>query len=189
MPYPEFELEEFRQAYAHYRHLEQERSRHLTRFFTMMAGLLGFLSFLFKGDGSGSMAPAFIACLIVVFLQALEIFTFVAVRRTGDARAQHGAAIRHLRGKLGVDGSIAALWDESNSKPHISTHDAAEWTLHSIAVGLLLANGVLALYGSASMGMRCWQAATVLILTVVVSTLRLVAFLCLKPRTQLRSGQ
>jgi hypothetical protein len=82
-----FDREEFKESYAHYRHLEQERSRHIAFFFTLVAGLLGLIGFLIK-DGKAFTELnwfLFVGGLIVVFLQILDTVTFTAIRRIGDA--------------------------------------------------------------------------------------------------------
>ena len=88
----QFDHDEFKESYAHYRHLEQERSRHLTFFFTLVGGLFGVLGFVLK-DGKSIIGTdwfLFLTCISVVFLQVFEIFTYVSVRRVGDARVKRG---------------------------------------------------------------------------------------------------
>ena len=101
----QFDFEEFKESYTHYRHLEQERSRYLAFFFAMIGGLLGLLGYLLK-DGkpiTGTENFLFVGGLIIVFLQILDTVTFAAIRRMGDARAQHAATMNYIRGKLNTD--------------------------------------------------------------------------------------
>jgi hypothetical protein len=126
-----FDHEEFKQSYEHYRHLEQERSRHLAFFFTLVGGLLGLITFLVK-DGkpiTGLSWVLFVGGLTVVFLQILDIVVFAAIRRIGDARTQHAAAINLLRSKYGGTPQIVKLWKDFENRSHISVQRAAELPL------------------------------------------------------------
>jgi cytochrome bd-type quinol oxidase subunit 2 len=170
-----FDLIEFKESYAHYRHLEEERSRHLKFFLTMVGGLLGFLGFLAKGDKPitdwGSLL--FVCGLVVIFLQILDTITFAAIRHVGDARARHSKTIRYLRGKLTSDKFVANLWEDFDHQAHISAQDSALWTLHLFALVFVLAAVTISIYTLSSGVIVCWLGAVLLVLTLVFAAVHI----------------
>jgi hypothetical protein len=179
----QFDHDEFKESYAHYRHLEQERSRHLAFFFAMVGGLLGFLGFLLK-DGkpvTGLDWFLFVGGLIVVFLQILDTVTFTAIRRIGDARAQHAATMDHLREKLNSDTYVSDLWKAFKKRAHVSVQCAAEITLHLFALLFVTTASVGAIYALTTGAVFCWQGAVVLSLTTAFAVLHAAVWVWLRP--------
>ncbi|MGK5094953.1 hypothetical protein WDW89_23450 [Deltaproteobacteria bacterium TL4] len=166
---------EFKESYAHYRHLEQERSRHLKFFLVMVGALFGFLGFLVKVDQPVTNWAwfLFVCGLVIVFLQILGTVTFIAIRRVGDAHAQHAKTIRYLRGKLSSDRYVSELWEAFERRAHVSVQYAAEITLHLFAFFFVAAASVGAIYALYSKVVLCWQGALVLALTLVSAVVHL----------------
>ena len=127
----QFECEEFKESYAHYRHLEEERSRHLALFLALVGAFFGFLGFLVQGETPTvrSEWSLFLCGMMVAFLQFLDTVTFVAIRRVGDARAVHAKTLRHLRAKLTTDRYVADLWNDFERRTRISVQSAVDATL------------------------------------------------------------
>jgi NADH:ubiquinone oxidoreductase subunit 3 (subunit A) len=170
-----FDIEEFKESYAHYRHLEQERSRHLAFFFTLVAGLLGILGILLKDGKPVTDWFLFVGCLNVIFLQVLTIVIFAAIRRIGDAREAHREQMSYLRGKMSSDKYIAQLWRAFLNKRYLSVHRAAEITLLLFAAVFLLITASGAIYSLKTGSMKCWQATIVLILTIAIFVAQILA--------------
>ncbi len=164
----EFNRDEFKESYAHYRHLEQERSRHLRFFLVIVGALLGVLGFSTKAAASVADRGSFLfVCgLVVVFLQILDTVTFAAIRRVGAARGNHAKTIRHLRSKLASDEYVANLWAAFDDRPHLSVQRAAEIMLHLFALILVLAASLGTIYGLNSGIALWWQGIVVLFLTL-----------------------
>lgn len=179
----QIDLEEFKESYSHYRHIEEERSRHLAFFFAMVGGLLGFLGFLLKDGKSvtGLDWFLFVCGLIIVFLQILDIITFTAVRQMGDAREQHAAVLRYLREKLNTDKHISTLWKAFEGRPHISVQSATEITLHLFALLFFVTTSAGAIYALTTHAMRCWQGTAVLSLTATFAVLHFAVWAWLRP--------
>lgn len=176
----QFEHDEFREAYAHYRHLEQLRASHLAFFFAVIAGLIGFLGFWLK-DGKPIVDwYLFLGGLAIVFLQILDTVIFTAICRIGDARVQHAKSIRHLRGQLAADSVIAEGWKAFEDKPHVSVQRAAEWTLHLFALFLFAASFVGAIYALNACAVACWQGSAVLSLGLVFAFVHVAVLYSLK---------
>ena len=170
-----FDLEEFKQSYAHYRHLEQERSRHLAFFFTLVGGLLGILGILLKDGTPVTDWFVFVACLTLVFLQILALVIFAAIRRMGDARETHRAQMSYLRGKLSSDTYVAQLWVDFMNRRYFSVHRAAEVAVLSFAAVFVIAATSGAIYAQKTQNMECWQAGVVLVLTLGLGIAQLFA--------------
>ena len=179
-----FEIAEFKESYTHYRHLEQERSRHIAFFFTLFGGLFAVLGILAKEGRFFTPVDSLflVACIIVMFLQVLDIVIMAAIRRIGDARAQHAKIIVHLRNKLSSDNHVADLWASFEKRPHLSVQIGAEWILHSFAFVFLLTNCAAANYAWISTATPRWQGNIVFGLTILLFFLHVVTAVILRPR-------
>jgi ABC-type Fe3+-siderophore transport system permease subunit len=144
----EFDLEEFKGAWEHCRHLEQERTRHLVFFFSLVGGLVAAVGFLFKDALSQPIPqPVFLgASAIALVLQIVAMFVFAAVKRMGTARGNHERSMRHIRRKLESDDFIRTLWATFAKRRFrwFSVQGAAEVSVHLFAVVFAVANVVAA---------------------------------------------
>jgi len=177
----QFDHDEFKESYAHYRHLEQLRSGHLAFFFALVAGFLGFLGFWLKDGKPVVDWFLFVGGLIIVFLQILDTVIFTAIRRIGDARAQHAASIRYLRGQLTTDKVIAEGWKAFEEKAHVSVQLAAEVTLHLFAFLFFVAASVGVIYALNTSAILCWQGSVVLSLSLVFALAHVAVSFWLRP--------
>ena len=171
----DFDIEEFKESYAHYRHLEQERTHHLAFFFTLVGGLLGLLGVLLKDGAPITDWFLFVACLTVIFLQVLALVIFAAIRRIGDARETHRAQMSYLRGKLSPDKTVAQLWTDFMNRRYVSVHYAAEIAVLSFAAVFFIAATSGAIYAQRTQNMDYWQAGIVLLLTVGLGIVQVLA--------------
>ena len=160
----QFYYEEFKEACAHYRHLEEERSRHL-RFFLLLAGaLVGLFGYLGTSGRRSIICSdwVFIGGLIMVLLQILDTLTFVTVRRLENARLQHEEVKKYVRCKLsGGDGRIIEMWKDFRDSGGVSVQCTIEFTLHLFAVVLFQA----ALFFFAAHTQTFWRGLLVLAFT------------------------
>ena len=133
-----FDIEEFKEAYSHYRHLEQERSRYLAFFFTVVSGFIAVLGFLFVNDKHRVVQQDFylVAAIIAFFLQILTLLIFIAVRAGSNARTIHGQVIACQRKKLETDSGVRLVWDEFLPKRFSpwGVQGATEIVLHLFAL-------------------------------------------------------
>lgn len=134
--------EELREAYEHYRHLEQERSRHLSFFVTLIGAVLGLLVFATKSDiGGESGASSFeFALSIVVFLQFFAVLTFISVRRVGLALKVHKKVIWALRTH---NPEVRQAWREFEVSPGVSVQRSSELIVHLVQALLIFVNYLL----------------------------------------------
>jgi membrane protein YdbS with pleckstrin-like domain len=144
----DFDLEEFKGAWAHAQHLEQERTKHLVLYFTILGALLAAVGFLLTATKAkeGEEIAFATACAIALVMQIITMFIFAAVRRLGSARAQHERVMRYLRLKLESDDLIRRVWATFSGKKYrwFSVQGAAEITLHVLAVALALGSTLAA---------------------------------------------
>lgn len=128
---------EFKESYAHYRHLEAQRAQQLTTFLAVTGGVGAVATFVLGGKSPLSIANAddlIPLSILTVFLQVVAIFTIAALRRLGEAREFHSNVMGVIRKEIGrVEVSeLHARFDESRSK-WLSVQGAAEMLVHSIA--------------------------------------------------------
>ena len=161
-------LEEFKESYEHYRHLEKLRSGHITFFFTLVAGFFGFLGFLLKNGSPVSDWTMFVGGLTIVFLQILDTIIYASIRRIGDARAQHAKTLQYLREKLSNDHTIVNGWKAFEGNAQISVQIGAEITLHLFAILFFLAVATGVFFALNRCNLLCWQGCTVLSLSLTI---------------------
>jgi len=133
----DFSIEEFKQACEQYRHLEQERSRQVVFYFSVVAGLSAAVGFLIK-DGPSPKSPEMFVSIaaITIFLQIIDTFVVAAVRRLGDARGQHEKVMDHIRFTVDPNSFALQTWElyRKNRSRWWSVQGTAEMTLHLFAV-------------------------------------------------------
>jgi hypothetical protein len=116
----EFQIAEFEGAWEHAKHLEQERTRHLSLYFTVLGLLAAAIGFLLR-DALVSAARESIlvaASVLALILQLFTLFIFVAIRRIGTARGRHERAMAHLRATLESDAVIRGMGGRFSGKRH-----------------------------------------------------------------------
>jgi hypothetical protein len=161
----DFDIEEFKGAWGHTQHLEQERTRHLVFFFTVVGGLAATIGFLLKdGIGKTISEPIFvITSVITMLLQFFAVFVFAAIKRIGTARGNHERAMRHIRKKLETDPFIREMWAKFAEKRFrwFSVQGAAELSVHTLAAAFAIGS-LLAVYAS-TVKLQWWGQALVII--------------------------
>ena len=108
-----FLLEDYRQAWDHYRHVEDERLRYLTIYFTATLGSAAIAAPLLAASSLDSGGQLLAVATFLGVFQAFSFFVSVTIRRFGTVLLHYSTVMhenRLRRGKLlGVSDDDAAM--------------------------------------------------------------------------------
>lgn len=97
-----FLAEMYQQTWNHYRHLEVQRTNYLAFFFTAALGTVGVgIPLIITGDGSSLFAKLMTALALVFVFEALGLFVFASLRRSGRVLKHYDEAMRSIRNQWG----------------------------------------------------------------------------------------
>ena len=106
-------IHEYTEAWAHYRHVENDRTTYLKFFFTMLLASLGFLLSISKDIRTfGEAQPPFVGgvFLLLWFLNILTLFIFANIKQSGWVLDHYEKVWRLIRDML-LDTSLADQLD------------------------------------------------------------------------------
>src|SRR5262245_6145762 len=91
-------MEEFKQAWEHYRHLEKARTQYINFFLTAALASAGFITSLFKNLKPESVEKALIGALIVIWVfNLLLLFVYVNVKKIGFVLKYYEEVMSRIR--------------------------------------------------------------------------------------------
>lgn len=136
--------QEFKEAWSHYRHVESDRSRYLSFFFTIVLATIGFLITITKDIGSGStLSPWFIPGIFFLFwlLNVLAWFIYAGIKKSGHVLAHYDQVMWRIRDMV---------YDEPQKMRQLLSIRRAHpvmmmrtFSTQGLAEGLLLCAGIL----------------------------------------------
>jgi len=140
-------LAEFREAWAHYRHMEVSRGQYLGYFFTVTLASLGyFINVLNSRAPTRSLIMG--VCLYAVVLYALDTLIFTSVKKLGINLRHYEDVIYHIRIIILKDSiryepllNIRKNSNHLRSSRIFGLQTTAEWILKG--AGILLVAGYL----------------------------------------------
>jgi hypothetical protein len=101
-----FLLDQYNQAWSHYRHTESMRTQYLGFFFTVLLGSAAFALPILRSSDDSPEAAATGTLLFLVALQAMSYFACVSVIRMGSVLRHYHRAIDRLADALEEEGKI-----------------------------------------------------------------------------------
>lgn len=177
-------LEEFKEAWSHYRHLELSRSRYLGFFFTITIASLGLIVTFFKDFQTQEGPWLYFGILSLLWVvNVLSLFIFCSIKKIGFVLRHYESVMEKVRG-LTYENSNAIsqhLWVRNKSHPVMTMRFfSAQGTSEAIPAGfitiLTIVQAVSIYMGMSTEFITKWQGISLLICFIAILICELYIF-------------